>query len=394
VNLRRLQIACIYLAGLLQGTAMVSFPASSSVLKDMKGITDAQYGSIFLPLVVTTILGSLAGGALSRRVRLKWLLLTGLLFIGLSQAMLALVEVMVQPAAMRMLLAATATFGLGFGFAAGPLNAYPALLFPGRKDAALLAIHTVIGAGLSLGPFLVGWFIAHAEWVYLPCMLAGLTTLLACTVAALPLILNWPAAADDATPDGTASPLREGVLWACILLAVLYAFAEGTFASWAVIYLKEDRGVSPSTAAFALSLFWAMLAIGRLLVSALLLRVRATHVWLALPATMALAFLLVPSAQTAATGLAVFAFAGLACSAFFPLTVGLVSTRFPSSRALVSSLMTAGLMVGVGAGSFIIGPLRSIVSLENLYRLSALYPIAAFAIALALLRSRRLLPAT
>ncbi len=51
--------------------------------------------------------------------------------------------------------------------------------------------------------------------------------------------------------------------------------------------------------------------------------------------------------------------------------------------------MIASLMIGVGVGSFVIGPLRSSLSLERLYQYSALYPAAAFILALVTVAYRR-----
>jgi predicted MFS family arabinose efflux permease len=125
-----------------------------------------------------------------------------------------------------------------------------------------------------------------------------------------------------------------------------------------------------------------MIAVGRLLVSVLLLKTKAEWIWLTLPLLMITSFLLMPLAYTASAGISMFALAGLGCSAFFPLSVDLISKRFPESVPLISSLMIASLMIGVGVGSFIIGPLRGAVSLERLYQYSALYPAGAFILAL------------
>ena len=217
----------------------------------------------------------------------------------------------------------------------------------------------------------------------------GLAAVLLLSAAWLPLQFNWPLRAESqgATDE---NPLRTGILWTCVLLGILYAFAEGTFSNWSVIYLTDDRGVAPATAAFALSFFWAMLAVGRLLIAAILLRVPAVRVWLTLPVLMCGAFLMLPLVRTGSSGVAAFGFAGLSCSAFFPLTVGVVSGRFPTRTALVSSLMTAGLTIGIGTGTFVIGSLRAAMPMERLYVSSALYPALAFVITLILVRSGRL----
>jgi len=67
-------VLMVYAAGLVQGFALVSFPALSSVLTRGLGFTDAEYGAIFLPQVALTVVGAIGGGAMARRVGLKPLL--------------------------------------------------------------------------------------------------------------------------------------------------------------------------------------------------------------------------------------------------------------------------------------------------------------------------------
>ncbi|NJK89507.1 MAG: hypothetical protein HC923_08970, partial [Myxococcales bacterium] len=62
----------------------------------------------------------------------------------------------------------TALLGFGFGLGAAPLNAYPSRLFPGSPSAALVALHAVMGLGLSLGPIFVGGLIARDAWSTYP----------------------------------------------------------------------------------------------------------------------------------------------------------------------------------------------------------------------------------
>jgi fucose permease len=389
MNQRVQQVAVIYAAALLQGLTMVSFPASSAVLKEMKGFTDAQYGLIFLPQIITAILGSVAGGALARRVGLKTLLWIALIGNALSQICLGAVVLTSPTMALGIVLAGTAFFGLAFGLSAAPLNTYPGLLFPARRDTALVALHTVLGAGLATGPLVAGWFIMRHQWVAFPVslLMVSFVLMLAVLLTALPHEAAPAAAREAPPPTRGESPLATLSLWVFGVMVILYAFAEGTFANWSVIFLHEERGIAPAQAALALSVFWAMMAVGRLLVSALLLRIPASRIWLTLPILMISAFLLLPLANSAQSGIALFAFAGLACSAFFPVSVGLITRRFPASAALVSSLMIAALMLGVGSGSFAIGALRAMLSLENLYRVSTLYPLMAFVLAVLLLKS-------
>ncbi|HLA05007.1 MAG TPA: MFS transporter, partial [Syntrophales bacterium] len=175
-------------------------------------------------------------------------------------------------------------------------------------------------------------------------------------------------------------------LWQLIAVAVLYAFAEGTFSNWAIIYLHESKNLPETAGALALSLFWAFLAVGRLLVSVLAVFMPSERIWRMLPLFMALVFIMLPYADSSLVGVGLFALAGLSCSAFFPLTIRLASKSFPSHVAWVSSIITGALMVGIGIGTFATGLLTERLSLEVIYTISALYPLSAFLLVIVFLR--------
>src|SRR5260221_4730036 len=85
---RSLVVAAVYSAALISGLTVVSFAASATALKAALALSDAQYGAIFLPQVVMTIIGSLAGGALSARRSLGSILGAALLvFVGAEAAL-------------------------------------------------------------------------------------------------------------------------------------------------------------------------------------------------------------------------------------------------------------------------------------------------------------------
>src|ERR1700745_1876955 len=55
------EINTVYAAGLIQGIALVTFPAASTIFTSPSqyGLSNTQYGTMFLPQVVTAITGSL-----------------------------------------------------------------------------------------------------------------------------------------------------------------------------------------------------------------------------------------------------------------------------------------------------------------------------------------------
>lgn len=370
-----LAVAAVYLGATMQGLALVSFAASGPALRTSQHLSDAQYGLVFLPQVLATIVGALLGAMMARALGMKRLLWIALLLDALSQAGLATVPYVPDPLALPVLLAAATAMGLGFGFMGSPMNGCPALFFPTRTGTATVGIHCFNGSGLIFGPMLLQFALAHAGFVAYPLAQAALALALTALTLATRFDLNEDE--DGAQQQAQIAPWRAGAFWVLALIAVTYSFAEGTFGNWAAVYLQDDRHLSAGVAALGLSAFWAGVVGGRLLVSLLILKLPERAVWRFLPLVMAAAFLLLPSVNSALTGIGLFALAGLGCSAFFPLTVALTTRRFPQHLAFVSAMMIAALMAGNGLGSFMLGALQAHLSFEALYRASVLYPALA-----------------
>ncbi len=377
------RVASVYGSGLMQGLVVVSFPASGAVLKAAHGLSDAQYGALFLVQTVLAIVGSVLAGGLARRLGLPLLARAALLAGAGAEGLLVATPTLGPAAAYAAILAAIGLAGLGFGLSSAPLNSYPGVLFPARRESALVVLHTLIGAGFAVGPLLAGAAMDAGAWRLFPSVLAAA----AAGLALMPFPGGEAAAPATAAP-AAAGPRTSAAFWSLAAAAVIYALCEGTFGSWIVIYLQEERAVAPANAAVALSTFWGALVAGRLLVSALVVRVPSRRIWVALPVLMLVAFWFLPAAHDATSGIALFALAGLACSAFFPLTVGFASGRFARDVAWVSSMLTASLMLGSGLGSFALGALRRLTSLAALYRWSSIYAIALLALVAVITASR------
>jgi len=363
-------IALLYGSALLQGLTLVSFPAAATILKTA-GLSDAAFGAIFLPQVAAAVLGALAGGTLSSRIGLFPVLVIALIANAGSQLLLAMATAIAPALLTPCLMIGTALLGLGFGLAGAPFNSLPGRLFPGRGDTALVVAHSSLGAGLALGPLLLQSLMSAGAWRADPLILAGTATLLALLTARA----RDPMARQAQAMREPVSLTQPALLLPCAI-AVLYAFAEGTLSNWIVVYVVQDRGLAQVTASTALSAFWLALVGGRLVASAVVVRIPAVLIWRSLPLGIMVALLLLPHVSGDAQAIMAFGFAGLACSAFFPLSVATVSARFPQAVPFVSSLLTAALMIGVGVGSFIIGGLSGVLGLDRLYLLSVAYPAA------------------
>jgi len=86
----RTEANTVYAAGLVQGIVLVTFPAASMIFTDPAAydLSSTQYGTMFLPQVVTAIIASLLGGDLARRLGSKRVYLVGLLANQVSMALL------------------------------------------------------------------------------------------------------------------------------------------------------------------------------------------------------------------------------------------------------------------------------------------------------------------
>src|SRR5262249_58419948 len=87
----RTEIGVIYLAGMMQGLALVTFPAASSIFTRPEGFgfDSTRYGAMFLPQVVMAVLASGLAPQLARRWDLRRVLLLGIAADIVSMALLA-----------------------------------------------------------------------------------------------------------------------------------------------------------------------------------------------------------------------------------------------------------------------------------------------------------------
>ena len=67
----RTETNVVYAAGVVQGIALVTFPAASTILTDPAeyDLSSTQYGSLFLPQVITAIAAALLGASLGEPLR-------------------------------------------------------------------------------------------------------------------------------------------------------------------------------------------------------------------------------------------------------------------------------------------------------------------------------------
>src|SRR5215467_8759575 len=357
----RTEIGVVYFAGMVQGLALVTFPAASSIFTraDGFGFDSTRYGAMFLPQVIMAILASGLAPQLARRWSLRSVLLLGIAGDIVSMALLAFSRLLIgaPDAAFAVLLIATGALGLGFGATVMALNTFAEVFFPERADGAVLALNALLGLGTALAPVLVAIFIGMGVWWLLPVMVAGILVLIF-AIALREALRTNPAMTTGAGAQGISTGSLPRRFWLYAFAVFLYGILETLNGNWATLYLSSERGVSPHGASMALAAFWAMVTVGRVLVAALSVRVSPRSIYLALPVLLLFTFQLAAHVQEELGGILAFAMAGLACSAFLPLSISFGGGEFPQLSAVMAGGLIAFYQLGYGVAAFGTGPLR------------------------------------
>ncbi len=366
-------IGLLYLAGAVQGLALVTFPAASAIFVSPSGfnLSGAQYGAIFIPQVALAIFATALGPWLARKLGMRGVLLLGLGGDVLSMALLSASPLLIGSIAAYVLLCvATGALGLGFGATVMTLNTLVEGLFPNSADGAVLALNALLGLGTALAPLLVALFTALGAWWALPLLMTILTASLLFTFAAS----NAPLGAAYHAPRAEGGfPQR---FWLYAAATLLYGAVETLSGNWATLYLSTQRHVTAQDASFALTAFWFMVTLGRVIFALLDRLLSAKLVYVALPVLLAVVFQFVVRVDSATAGVAAFAAAGLACSAILPLSISFSGAEFPRRAATMSGELIAFYQVGYGVAAFGVGPMRELGGLDYSAAFSIGGPIA------------------
>jgi len=373
----RAESRVVNLAGLVQGIVLVTFPAASTIFTSPRfyGLSDSQYGAIFLPMVVLAIATSLLGARLAARITTKGVYLAGL-GCGLAAMGLLLVSALFDSdrgVAYPLLLTGTAFVGAGFGLTVPVLNIYAAVFHPDREDSAVLVLNAMLGLGTVLAPVLVAIFVRLGIWWGLAVLSAVLLAGLLAVSARLPLRAGTAAARD--TRPGRRRRRVPRRFWVYAAFIICYGICETMYGNWSQLEMTRRVGASRAEASLALAAFWAMATVGRIVFAAVGRWVPQRLTYRILPFVLVVTFVLAGqlSRGDAAAGIAVFALAGLGCSALVPLTISFGQEELTAMSGAVAGGMVAFYQLGFGIAAFGVGPLeRAGVSLPVIFRGTAI----------------------
>jgi len=371
----------VYVAGLVQGVVLVTFPAASTIFTapDQYGLSSTQYGAMFLPQAITAVIAALLQGRLAERLGAKQVYLAGLA-ANLAAMLLLIVSRFAEPdrpVAYGLLLAATGCLGAGFGLTVPSLNTFAAAFHPDAVDRSVLVLNSLLGLGTALAPAFVAAFVGLGAWVALPVLAAAAVAVLVAVSARLPLRVAGLAGPGGRRAARRAGPAIPAQFWLFAGFAVLYGFCETMNGNWSQLDLTS-LGVSAAMASLALTVFWAMVTGGRVLFAAAARWFPSRLAYHVLPFILAGAFALISLLPSGAGGLGLVAFglAGFGCSALLPLTISFGQEKLVSMSAVIAGLLIAFYQAGYGIAAFGVGPLRDAgISLPDLFGASAVVAV-------------------
>ncbi|MBN6740927.1 MFS transporter [Acidithiobacillus sp. MC6.1] len=360
----------VFSAGFLQGAAFVLIPALGTTLRSAPyHMSNATYGMLYFPEIIGAVLAAVSAGAIHKRLGSSGLFRLGAVINTMAMALLVVAFFTSGLPIVLLLLAETFMLGIGFGLTNAAINRAASLLFAGAAAAAVTILNAVIGGATAVSPMILDGFQHWVSWVLWPVVILALWLCL--------LLLPLEKDHDSQELGGIRAWRRSMMPFA--IAVVIYAICEGSFGSWANVLVSVDRHLPAATGALALSLFWGGMTVARFILGAIPDRwVHRRIAYLLAPLGMASCFIVIPHLQSAAGLLIAFSGAGIACGIYYPYSMSYGITTHPQEGTQMAGLLVGALMVGEGIGSSGLGPLQDLLSLNQIYTLSAFWGIPLF----------------
>src|SRR5277367_289752 len=315
-------------------------------LSDRFHLTPSQNGTIAFAQALGLIIASLAVGPLLDNEGKKLGLILGLAFIAVALFALP------RSSGFRSIVFLLFLLGVGGGIVVTGANALVSGVSDTHRATALNMVNLFFGLGGLATPFIAANLFAR-NWVRLCYTVATLTVLTLAVQAATKM--PPPNGAGGFVLADAAPALARPLLFLVGLFLFLYVGCEVGIWNWLPRHLIA-QGIPESQALNILSLGFALgLLIGRLGISAILMRVPAVTVTLIGSVAMAITtFLMLRTNKPGAAFVLVF-LSGLSMAPVFPTTLAIVGDAFPRmTSTAIGFVITCG-WTGLAVSSRIIG---------------------------------------
>ena len=319
-------------------------------------------GLVTFTMYVMTILSTFLGPHLLTRFSTKTITLVSVLLTGSALILMSQVTVFTG----LMLLAVP--LGLGAGAIDLSLNHYVAT----KLDQAHMAyLHAFYGVGVSTGPFLMGVALALYTWRTGFLLVGGLLLVIALSIfVSFPL---WPKEAPDSleVPDiSVRRALKARGVKLSILIFTWAVHVESFMGIFVATYAFAGLGLDLATSAFATSIFYAGLTLGRVVSGLFAKKFSSNQMIVAGQSLMILAALLlfIPSVPTVFS-MGLFGLMGAGSAPIYPGMMSMNTVNFKPTQ--ISRIISLQMVIGYVGFGFMTPLLGSLLDLFSM----ALFPV-------------------
>jgi fucose permease len=337
-------LSCLtYLAVALPGSTLgLIWPSMRVTIHEPVG----ALGIVLLVGVVASVASSAVTGRILSRTAAGPLVAGGAAAVGAALAAEAAAP------ALWVVAVGSAVFSLGFGAINSALNAYAAEHFGARN---INWMHASYGLGATVGPLLVTALLGSGvswRWAF------GTMAIVLAAVAAILMAArrSWEELerGREATRGQAAKPLPERERrWGRVLAGVTFTAVETGIESaagiWGYVFLTSGRGLPDVAAGIAVSAYWAMMFVGRVVLGPVAERAGASRVLAVAVVGVPLGALLMAVPGPAFVAVAGMMLLGLAAAPVFPLVTLTTADRVGGGSAYVVGLQVAASAVGSAA---------------------------------------------
>lgn len=326
----------------------LSIAALGPALPEFARVADipvSSVGVLYSALFAGFLLSQITSTLLLDRIGTRVTILGALGVFAAGTAGLALATGVVS------LLLASGVLGMGYGFGTISINLVASRLLTHRPAFVVNLINAVYGVGTVVGPLITSALLnagGQARWV--PAV-GG-----AAAIALLPWA--WTVLPHDGArhlPEAIPSSQGRHLPVALVLigaLVFLYGGVESGFSGWAPTYLERTLGVAPASAALSMSLYWFSYLSGRIISTALALRVGPAVVLQGALAVLTVGGVLLALSVGHAWGTTMaLVLLGGATGPIYPSMFGVVTQRFADRAAFAVSAVSA-----IGCGGAMLLP--------------------------------------
>ncbi len=306
----------------LLGLTFAFMGASLSAMKGFFLVDIRRAGMISAILQLGFATFCMLGGVLADFIRKDRILSLGTFLLGIATLLIG------RSGYFGLHLLVVAVMGVGCGFLFIGSNTLVVDLFSEKRGTFLNILHFVFAVGSLLGPLIMGSILSRGQRWQVAYRYQGAISLFIAAVFMTTDATKWRTVSKKRLVDLLG--MIKGKKFLLLMLTGFFAIGlQFSVMYLMVIYLQEVKGLSISYASLALSVFYILLGIGRLVCSALVLRVSQWKLILFLLISLLL-FLIGGWALKDGAAAIPLALTGLSCSGLMPILLSLTSSVLDS----------------------------------------------------------------